>query len=249
MITLQKDTDVMVLDRLDDKSLASMCSVNPRFRNLCNDDLFWKRRIQLIFRDKADEVLSSKFEGETYKQFYTSKRFQNYKNKIYPLCVEIQKLPRRSQLVLDDLYSEGGFLRTMIKLGIHDDYFDFNVIKLAYNRLVRENNLKEAEKYELLLNNLKGTIFDAYGFLPELSWDKEDTEYMRHILEDEITRIELLKYLGVNKPDFLRSLKNPAESVKIITTIHNGLKTGKIPLDIKWDEICTFPHMLNELVF
>ena len=162
MITLQKDTDVMVLDRLDDKSLANMCSVNPRFRDLCNDDLFWKRRIQRIFKDKADEVLSSKFEDETYKQFYTSKRFQNYKNKIYPLCVEIQKLPRRSQLVLDDLYSEGGILRNMINLGISDEYLDFLIVKLAYNRLLKENDNKEAEKYKDLLN----TTPEAWYFYP-----------------------------------------------------------------------------------
>ena len=46
-----------------------------------------------------------KREGETYREFYTSKDFKRIAEVAYPLCQLIKSLPHDSKLVIDDLYN------------------------------------------------------------------------------------------------------------------------------------------------
>ena len=43
-LTKHKDTDLLVMCKLDDKTLFSICSINTYFRNLCNNESFWYHR-------------------------------------------------------------------------------------------------------------------------------------------------------------------------------------------------------------
>lgn len=43
--TGMKDVDLMIMDRIeDDKTLLDFCSINKYANNLCNDEIFWKKR-------------------------------------------------------------------------------------------------------------------------------------------------------------------------------------------------------------
>ena len=44
MFTGNRDTDLLVLQLLDDKNLASICQTNSYLRNLCKDENFWRNR-------------------------------------------------------------------------------------------------------------------------------------------------------------------------------------------------------------
>ena len=44
MLTGQRDTDLLILDKLDDKDLLNVCLVNKEARKLCSYEPFWINR-------------------------------------------------------------------------------------------------------------------------------------------------------------------------------------------------------------
>ena len=44
-----KDTDKLILQQLEDEDLASICQGNKYFRDICNDNTFWKNRFFIKF--------------------------------------------------------------------------------------------------------------------------------------------------------------------------------------------------------
>lgn len=92
MITLQKDTDILVLLKLNDTDLVKICSLNRLYRNICNDDNFWRLKVvnyigkkqekhnMQLHADDIDEIIKidykmiedTKFflEFHTWKEFY-----------------------------------------------------------------------------------------------------------------------------------------------------------------------------------
>ena len=86
-----KDTDFLILDKLNDYELGRVCQANKYVKKLCNDDTFWRNRmiknlerininVELIFKIK--EFL----EFDRWKDYYvyifsnTNKTFQNPSN-------------------------------------------------------------------------------------------------------------------------------------------------------------------------
>ena len=65
---LPPELNIEIFLNLDDKSLARACRTNKEAAKICNDDLFWKSRIERIF-----DYDLSKYKGEkdaTYRKMY-----------------------------------------------------------------------------------------------------------------------------------------------------------------------------------
>ena len=69
ILTGNKDTDLLILDNLDDKSLINFCLVNKEANRLCSIDSFWRNR---LVRKYGEESLQFKSPERTWKQFYLS---------------------------------------------------------------------------------------------------------------------------------------------------------------------------------
>jgi len=238
-----KDANFEILNKLDDKSLGRMCQVNPEFKKLCDDDMFWKNRIISLF---GEEILSIKNPLETYKRFYTSKRFGDYKNKIYPWCRDVLRVPKLSQMVIDDFYNpDKGFINwsfTRDREGII-----YLLLKIVLQR-------EDSDAIRKLITDAKNIIPDyrLEQFDPE-TFDLTDKEKMvfRQIIDIPVGRIEILKNAAKVRPEFVKafSQEERPEIFKFIAFIHNGFKSGRIPFDIKWDELCTHPYLFTPLTF
>ena len=55
MLSRQKDTDFLILEKLDDKSLFQVCLVNKELNKLCNDNQFWYKRFINKFGNDYEE--------------------------------------------------------------------------------------------------------------------------------------------------------------------------------------------------
>ena len=69
VLTGNKDTDLLILGNLDDKSLLNFCLVNQDANRLCSIDSFWRNR---LVRKYGQESLEFKSPNKTWKQFYLS---------------------------------------------------------------------------------------------------------------------------------------------------------------------------------
>lgn len=246
-----KDIDEKILNELDDISLAKLCQVNSKVKSICDNDMFWRRRIFLLFGDKAEKILEAKEKEETYRDFYTSKRFLEYKKITYPLCVEIQNLPHNSQMVIDDFYNpETGFINfafTRDEVGM-----TYLLLKIVYERLLKDGNFLESEKLKKVIDDYKVNIPDyrMESFnLQEYILTEEEKELFYQMIAIDIGRGPILKSVASRNSKFIKSLKKAPESFKVIATIHRGFMTRTIPLDIKWSEICTTPQLLRGLQY
>lgn len=63
-----KDTDLIILDKLEDRDLLVFCLINKTANNLCNNDIFWENRIRKYF-PHAEKY---KTENRTNRNFYLS---------------------------------------------------------------------------------------------------------------------------------------------------------------------------------
>ena len=65
VLTGNKDADLLILDKLDDKSLVSFCLTNKDANRLCSIDSFWRNRL-------IRKYGNVQFNSRTWKQFYLS---------------------------------------------------------------------------------------------------------------------------------------------------------------------------------
>ena len=66
-LTGNKDTDILILEQLDDKDLFSICSVNKKSYELCNKEYFWRNRYIKKYGVKASQY---KPKEKSWKNFY-----------------------------------------------------------------------------------------------------------------------------------------------------------------------------------
>jgi len=241
-----KDVNIEIMNRLDDKSLGNFCRINPLAKKICDDENFWRNRIYIIFKNHAVEVLKNKKEGQTYKDFYTSKDFQIYRDKIYPLCEEIRNFPHESQLVIDDFYNpDTGFVPKGITRNIN--VMKFLLLKIVLQKMKKDfEEIKKEEKLEKIIKEIGNQINDWE--IDEIDLDTfelttKEREFFYKLIDITLTRNDLIKTGGKVKPDFFRYAKNAPENYKLILHIHDGFRQGKLPLDIKWEELCTHPYL------
>lgn len=67
MFSGNKDADKYVLEKLGDRDLLNMCKTNKYFRNICNDETFWRARFLRIFGKHAANY---KPENRSWKMHY-----------------------------------------------------------------------------------------------------------------------------------------------------------------------------------
>jgi hypothetical protein len=248
-VTGIKDLDEKLLNEVDDVSLGRMCQTNSKVKSICDNDQFWRRRIYLLFGDKAEKVLKAKEVNETYRDFYTSQRFLDYKAHVYPICAEIESLPHNSQMVIDDFYNpETGFVNiafTRDQVGI-----TYLLLKIVYGRLLKDGNMVDADKLKKVIDEQKLNI-PEYRFpsfhLDSYELTKREKQLFSDLINIDVGRPSILKSVATRNSKFVKSLKNAPKSFALIAKLHNGFRKGEIPFDIKWSELCTFPQLVNGL--
>lgn len=76
--TGNKDVDMLIIDKVDDESLFSLCKTNKYLANICKDDNFWQKRYKKNFTEYHIKFKPNKM---TWKRYYME-TFNN-KNNIY----------------------------------------------------------------------------------------------------------------------------------------------------------------------
>lgn len=247
MEVFPKDINIEVMNRLDDKSLTYFCRTNKVAQNICNSEDFWRKRIYRIFGKRTPEILENKKEEESFKDFYQSEIFSYYRNKIYPLCEEIRNFPHESQLVVDDFYNPNtGFVPKAITRDIKG--IQFLLLKIVLLRMEKDifRNFEEEEKVkksiQKISNEIDETKRDEFDFTT-YDLTAKDREAFYKLIDIDLPRSELIKIGAKTNPKFFKYSKDAPEAYKLIYQIHKGFRNGKIPLDIKWDELCTHPYL------
>ena len=61
-----KNVDLMIIARLDDKDLVSVCRTSKRAKTICNDENFWRNRILVKYPEVGYEIFKQ------YKIIYSN---------------------------------------------------------------------------------------------------------------------------------------------------------------------------------
>lgn len=64
-----KDVDFDILNRLDDRSLVAYCRVNHAAHNACNDDRYWRSRVESIINLPYTDLLKFKDNRKWYEYY------------------------------------------------------------------------------------------------------------------------------------------------------------------------------------
>ncbi len=82
MFTGVKDTDRIILNKLNDKDLLSICSTNKSWRNFCNtDQTFWMNRVYNKFPYLSSDIINKYRNDKTWSEYYIDLRRINKNNK------------------------------------------------------------------------------------------------------------------------------------------------------------------------
>ncbi len=77
-----KDTDRIILNKLNDKDLLSICSTNKSWRNFCNtDQTFWMNRIYNKFPYLSSDIINKYRNDKTWSEYYIDLRRINKNHK------------------------------------------------------------------------------------------------------------------------------------------------------------------------
>jgi len=232
---LNKDPLFDILNRLSDKDLDNFCQVN-NFKNICEDDMFWKSRILAIFESNTEEILKDKPESQSYQEFYKSRLQQ-----IRGWCLQLLKLPKKSQMVIDDFYNpQTGFIKVF---GSED--MIYLLLKIVLQKY-RKEGLDDTKLIQLV-KKAKSEIPEYHPFAGKFSDSLDLTEGEKEVFY-KLLNIPMGRRQILQRNSKL--LKGDAELAKFISFINIGFKEGKLPLDIKWTELCSHPYLYTEkLVF
>ena len=121
MISGHKDTDLIIMGKMDDTTLFSFCKVkNSYVQKLCNDENFWRERV----RTKYGNV--KKNEDRTWKNLYLNILYHTERYGIYDSLIKFDKLDEKDKN--SDLLA----------------FFEFQVLKRIYNKMIEilRSNLK-----------------------------------------------------------------------------------------------------------
>ena len=240
--TGQKDVDITILNLLEDKDLINMCKTNKYVYSICENDTFWRDRIINKYN-----VLPDIAPFENYREFYTSNKM-----KALQLCLEISKLPNRSQLVVDDFYNPyTGFVNA--NFIAYPQITNYLLLKIVLTRISSfvPRDMKKEDEIKRLIIKQNNKIGDHARNLLKLDPNsnvlikKERKLFLRYI-NKQVTRASLLRETAKTKPSYVKALSpRPEDKFALITYIHEGFVNQEIPLDILWEELCTLPYILE----
>lgn len=230
-LTGNKDIDEKILLELDDKDLSHACMTNREAYRICSQQTFWRNRILTKY---GADILKTKPESQSYYDFYTNKNF--------PLCPQIvlATMPHQSQLVFDDFYNPIlGFISSSYTRDI--EALNYLIPKLALERMKKDgfdNNQIIALKTKII--ELGRTLpvwrdeLDAYTSL----LTNEEKELIYSIIDVNVDRTQLIRSYASRRPNVMRNLT--PEHFKLIVKIHEAFKDKSLPLDVKWNELCSY---------
>ena len=70
MLTGVKDLDIIILNKLEDQDLVSVCKTNKQANKLCDDQNFWLNRIMIKFPYLGLDILKKYKRGRSWSQYY-----------------------------------------------------------------------------------------------------------------------------------------------------------------------------------
>ena len=180
MISGHKDTDLIILSKMDDETLFSFCKIeNSYVQKLCKDEIFWRARV----KEKFGNV--KKNEDRTWKNLYLNIVYYREKYGIYKssiLFVNEDKKDRDLDLL---------------------DFFEYEVLKRIENVLIemlRENltahifSKKESDEFiKKHHDNIKEASNDIfYVWNNYLEKIEIDPSFLREDLYNHVPREEIV---------------------------------------------------------
>ena len=242
-----KDTDLLILQELDDRSLMNTCVLNSYFASLCKDENFWMNRIIKVHGEDA-LLLKAKSGNLNNREIYFRLTYPMYKK-----CFNVKK-NADSNLVIEDLYGPKGYIQTDISKAFQE-FKNYVIFKTVYT--LTEESEKRGEKINKTVKTKLGNkIKKAFANLPSkysktvsFSLKLEDTDiasFYAHVLfsKERINFATITEYSILN---LNRKYELFDDDYKFIYKIHEAFKNRQLPLTVTWDEICTHPIFAKKI--
>ncbi len=236
-----KDTDLLILQELDDRSLMNTCVLNSYFASLCKDENFWMNRIIKTHGEHA-LLLKPKFGKLDNREIYFRLTYPMYKK-----CFNVKR-NADSNLVIENLYGPKGYIETDTAKSFQE-FKNYIIFKTVYT--LTEESEKRGEKINKTVktklgNKIKKTLTNLpakYSRTVSPSLRLEDTDiasfYTNVLFPKE--RIDVASIKEHSILNLNRKYELSEDDYKFILQIHTAFKNRQLPLTVTWDEICTHP--------
>jgi hypothetical protein len=241
LLTGNKDTNLSILERLNDTDLANLCQVNREAKKLCNDENFWRNRLLNKFRELGSLEELKKYKGDrTWKQYYIY--LINFLENYYENSEESKKLvleEKREDLLrlasiingnnrdyLEKHYLNPEYLKT------YNGLVDLNTIFDTINRyyFMGMNQDLQMKTYQIML---KDPNFKTNNRLNMNYIFEKNDEYLDLIFEDE-KRINDKKTRNQIFGELINGLKNHKESKEYFDKLFYYMSDQEILDSIKY---------------
>ena len=235
------DTDILILLSLDDTDLLQICKTNKYTNSLCFRDSLW---IEKINRLNISNILKSKPKNIKYRDYYFI-----LKSNI-TTCSMLKGELETVQLIYDDLYVGESYLSQPIIVNPYSDQdiLDYLMAKMTYNSSLIVNDKLKAE-LELVVNSLYSDFSssDKIRISEGLFLTTRDKNTLREYINEDITIKDVRKNIDLS---ILQANRNPLiyksdEDILFLIHIHNGLRSGKLPINILWKDLCSHSYVLT----
>lgn len=238
-----KDTDLLILQQLDDPSLMNVCVVNKYVASLCDNENFWMNR---IIKVQSKDALQLKKINQTYKELYF--------HITYPLvkCFNVKR-NAKSNLVIEDLYGKDGYIRNISDPKSLDDFKDYIFLKIVLQFMdKKEQNGEKINKTSR--TKFRNRIAKISKGLPQkyhsaetyILTDNDIATFYAYVLnsKEPVTEKSISDYSKINID---REYELFDMDYSFIYQIHRGFKNLKLPLTITWTELCTHPYFSRKI--
>lgn len=153
-LTGNKDTDFLVLSQLNDRDLGAVCKTNKYVKKLCDDDIFWKKRLfsNLTIVNLEEEYKKAEYPPDMFKNFIFEIKdyleFTNWKE-FYTFLMDKRPLFNLREAIVRFQQED------------KDNSVNYNKLKREYFNKIPE--IPEWVNSDLLLKSLKRNYFKEFG--------------------------------------------------------------------------------------
>jgi hypothetical protein len=186
MFTGHKDTDYIVLMKLDDYDLSSFCSTNKYLKNLYDDDeTFWRNRTIKRFGQYLGGIEKLKEYKNNYKNYTWKKYYISLINFLEKLYIGEYKFKDQDKRNLYKIIKEN----SIIFLNNINEYIVKHKIDEFENNVL---NVKEKNKfYDFLDEQFKQDMINPNIIFVDLGTEEIDDIILEYILKSKDRRIKL----------------------------------------------------------
>ena len=218
MLTGNKDTDFIILNKLKDYELTQVCQANKYVNSLCNDDLFWMNRVLDRFGKylgSSKNIRENYLNGRTWKEYYMYMR---------------DSLKEFSMHSVRSFNNE--FQRRIVKNG---EFIEWAVIK--EEDLIKLLEVKQQNNNEINNFAKKGDINGVKKLLnlEDYFVNKENAYYTNNP--------DIMKYLIENKIPFWNWILTNLVSMEYYEGIREFLKDPRVNFNEIMNHVSTKPEM------